>query len=104
MAISAPIGGVPIPSGQDGGAVRAAAAGPPDMQPEVRVRAKDGPEDGALGHGQPRLAAPLGHSLRFPSSVRVEDTGALLLGWTGPVNALPDLLFGLRSHSSHPAG
>lgn len=82
MAISAPIGGMPVSSGQDGGAVRATAAGPPDMRAKVPVRAEDGPEDGALGHGQSRLAAPLCHSLRFPSLIPVEGPSVFLLSWT----------------------
>lgn len=102
MAVSAAVLGVPVAGGEDGGATCPPATGPPNMRTQVRVRAKDGSENGALGHVESRLAIALRHSLRFPPFLHLQAPFFFFFFLLSrPPLAVADLLRLLRSRPQH---
>ncbi|GMN37920.1 hypothetical protein TIFTF001_007200 [Ficus carica] len=102
VAVSAAVRGVPVAGGEDGGATCPPATGPPNVRPQVRVRAQDGSENGALGHVESRLAIALRHSLRFPPFLHLQAPFFFFFFLLSrPPLAVADLLRLLRSRPQH---
>ncbi|THG15899.1 hypothetical protein TEA_008934 [Camellia sinensis var. sinensis] len=72
VAIAAAIGGVSFSGGENGGTLRSSPPRPPSVRTQVRVRTQNNSENGALGHGQSQLEAPISHSLRLPRILRLQ--------------------------------
>ena len=72
VALPAVSGGVFVCGGENGGTVRSSAVRPPSIGAEVRVRAPNGSANGAMGHVQSRLEAPIGHALRLHRLFRLQ--------------------------------
>ena len=97
VAVSAVSGGVFVCGGENGGTVRSSAVRPPSVGAEVRVRPQNGSANGAMGHGQSRLEAPIGHALRLHRLLRLQ--APLFRVRIG--HSQPGLFVFFGSHSQH---
>lgn len=66
VAVSAAISGVLVFSSENGGDPGPTSLAPASHGTQVRVRAQDGSENGALRHGQTQLEVAIRHALRLP--------------------------------------